>query len=82
MKIVEVTWHDASSPTFRTWYSSEDMERVNANPDCTHIGFVYAETDTYITIVSGVMGEGEDWQMVSSPFTIPKGCIKKIRRLK
>jgi len=58
------------------------MEKIAANPDCRHVGFVYEETDKYITLVGGVMGAGEEWQMVSSPFTIPKGCITKIRRLK
>jgi len=72
MKIVLVEWDDSAS--ISTW-TSRDMS-VHIDP-CVSIGILKKEDDKEIEIVPNLT---EDLKL--SPIAIPKGTIKRIRRLK
>ena len=71
-KIVKVEWKDA----FETNGWSYELEEM-VPADCTTIGYLVQDCETYITIVSSSADCG-----VCNCMTIPKGCIVKITNLK
>ena len=74
MKMVLVEWNDS----FFThgWRGKDEFRDLGIAP-CVSVGVVVSEDDNKITLVLS-MGE----ENYADSMTIPKGCIKRIRRLK
>jgi len=74
MKLVEVTWLDATS------FSNEwlDLEQIRAlQPDeYTTVGFLIDQTED-MAVIGQSMGKGEFYNI----FKIPRGSIKDIKSL-
>lgn len=72
---IEVVWLDASSTD--GWIDeSTDL----SPPQMTTRGWLYKETDTYVTLVNTLRGDQEGG--VGGSNTIPKGMILSQRKLK
>jgi hypothetical protein len=70
MKLVEINWVDScGSPTI--WEEPEPMPPLSI----ISIGYLLEKNDKYVTICQSV-SESEN---VGRRFTIPAGCIKKIK---
>ncbi len=74
--LVRVDWEDANSQC--GWNSRKRMQEVDLGYACTSVGFVIRETKKNLAI-AGTIGENGS---CTDPISIPKGCIKKIRRIK
>ena len=73
--IVEIEWVDACSNT-TIWEFKEGLEPILPMPAAS-IGYLIEKTKTHITIAQTLSR-----QSVARRFTIPIGCVKKIRRVK
>ena len=72
-RLVEVTWMDASSDD--DWKDSDD-EPV-ALVTCRTVGWLIRRDDKRLVVVQTITdddGRGNEW-------SIPAGCVKKVRRL-
>lgn len=77
MKRVEVTWVDSTTLAWG-WQELTDYLGSEAGPvEITTVGYLVGETPGYLTLV---MALHEDRGNVG--FVIPRGCVRKIRRLK
>ena len=74
IRIVEIEWVDSCSKDI-VWEFKSDLESIVPLP-CVSIGYLLEKTKTYITIAQTLSG-----QAVARRFTIPIGCVKKIRRV-
>jgi hypothetical protein len=72
--IVEVEWIDSCGNT-KIWEFIEGLDHMLPLP-ATSVGYLIEKTKTYITIAQ-TLSE----QSVARRFTIPLGCVKKIRKL-
>ncbi len=76
MKMVEVTWIDASC--LQGWRSDSNIDSFDGIPVVTSIGFLQKETKEFINLTSHDADTGDRADIMS----IPRSSIKKIRRLK
>ena len=74
MKICVVEWDDAN--TTHGWADKQDLEGANVAP-CVSCGILAREDEREVVMVLN-LGIG----IYSESITIPRGCIKRIRRLK
>jgi hypothetical protein len=73
MKIVEITWVDSAG-----------MCGIWETPDCEpltpmkikSVGYLWEKTKDYVTIIQSIGNE-----QLGRRFSIPRGCIKKIKKL-
>ncbi len=73
--LVKVDWIDSS--TARGW-NTRDKAKKPGGFACTSVGFVIQENKKDITVAGTVGDDGDCLDAI----TIPRGCIKKIRRIK
>ena len=79
MDIVEVIWLDAQEET--EMLVLEAAEGQTPIPART-VGFLVKNSKDCVVVSASVFGEGEpDENVYRSTWTIPKGCIKEIRKL-
>lgn len=74
VKRVEIEWIDSCGRT-GIWESLDELEPLVPFPAVT-IGYLLEKTKTHVTVAQTLNPE-----CVARRFTIPLGCIKKIRRL-
>jgi len=73
MKIVKVTWNDACSRAGWEWRKNKDP--LTPLP-CISVGFLLSKTKKYVTLAQNL-----NKNQVGEQITIPRGMIKKIKRL-
>ena len=83
---VEVTWYDALSAGNKPWKKLKKYLRQNKKsviPQMTQktIGYIVENKKKYIDLTM-TRGIGDHKDVIGTTFTIPKGCIKKIKRFK
>ena len=76
-EIIEIEWEDASC--HHGWRSNAVLDKDEDVERCRTIGYFYKETKKSIRL-SPAVDDTENER--SDTWTIPKGCICKIRRLK
>jgi len=74
MKIVEITWKDSCGVVDQIWESQNCKPLIP--PDIKSIGYLWEKTKDYITIIQSL-----DVNQMAGRFSIPRGCIKKIKKL-
>jgi hypothetical protein len=80
--IIEITWDDACEPIEAAWADDEDIEKELKKKDIgiiISIGYFYKEEKGRIFIYRDKELSGNNYSAVEG---IPKGMIKKIRKLK
>lgn len=78
--IVEITWIDATSPSQTTWIQRDDID----SPIMTikSLGYYLGEQDGYIRIAADMSVSDDYVDQIARLFAIPKGCVKRIRKIK
>jgi len=83
-QLIKIEWIDANNDT--TWRDlDEALFEINKteNAHSVSVGFFIKETDKFISIAqSMVVGEDDKIEQVSEVMSIPKVCIKKVKKLK
>ena len=80
--IIEVIWRDSHGIT-QIWTSEEELsERKKEDLLIKSIGYFLDEDKKFIRIHGGCYIGDKYKQQYSRILAIPKGCIKKIRKLK
>lgn len=74
MKLVLIEWEDAY--TDHGWRSDDEVDGLHTARTVT-CGFLKKETEGYVAVILN-QGRG----VYSDAITIPKGCIKRMRRLR
>ena len=77
--ILEIEWYDAT--TRPGWHSKEYWEKAAKSDLCKSTGYFFKSTKREISIALSTDPE-ENMSESSDMHSIPKGSIKKIRRLK
>lgn len=78
MKVVRVDWMDSTS-ALAHWQPLEDLDLETYSPvEITSYGVVAYECDDFIILAQSY---GRCPEQVCNFFTIPKGCIKKMREI-
>ena len=79
MDIVEVTWIDAQEETGMLGLEAAEGQK----PILTRtVGFLVKNSNDCVVVSASVFDEGgPDKDIYRSTWTIPKGCIKEIRKL-
>lgn len=80
VKLIYLEWHDSSSLGGSVWHHGDDVKRCSLTK-CYSIGWILAENDKLITLVSSIAETGGEPDY-SRDITIPKACVTKRRRLK
>ncbi len=76
MKIVEVQWNDSCALS-EVWVSKRDLEEITLTPsDCCTVGYLIQENEESISVAQSI----NDNQF-GKIFTIPLGCVHRIREL-
>jgi len=78
-EILEIEWFDAT--TRSGWHSKEYWEKISKVDLCKSTGYFFSETKREISIALSIDPEPEMSEF-SDMHSIPKGTIRKIRRLK
>jgi len=78
-EILEIEWLDAT--TRSGWHSKEYWEKIAKADLCKSTGYFFKSTKREISIALSTDPE-QGMSEFSDMHSIPKGCIKKIRRLK
>ena len=76
--MVLVEWVDSCSPS-RVWGTAESLRTYNP-VTVKSVGFLVKDDKRGITIVQGLGAESDPDACL--PMAIPRGCVKKIKRLK
>lgn len=76
LKMVEVTWDDASSYSY--WQDADDFTDNSAGFLVRTVGFLVEKTDKYIKLVGDVCDEQGK---VHHGHVIPRGMVRRIRHL-
>jgi hypothetical protein len=72
--LVAVIWNDAESNS--SWCSIEEIDKVVA-PECITVGFLVKKTKKVVVVLSTI-----DKHVNGSYTLIPRGCVKRIRKLR
>lgn len=76
-EIIEIEWEDASC--HHGWCRDKMLEEDNDVEQCRTVGYFYKETKKSVrlspAIDDGIGDRSDTW-------TVPKSCIRKIKRLK
>jgi len=78
MEIVEVEWTDAQEET--SALLPEQTQEQEGIPTKT-VGFLRKRTASEVTVSATCFSYGEIGEHYRSTWTIPMGCVKKIKRL-
>ncbi len=78
-EILEIEWFDAT--TRSGWHSKEYWEKVSKADLCKSVGYFFGSSKREISIALSTDPE-EGMSEFSDMHSIPKGAIKRIRRLK
>lgn len=83
LRLVKVTWIDASDPDLQTsWYSDDQLEEFGEAPvEVTSVGYVRSNTKLYLTIVADFIPNGDGSYTWGRPTKIPHGMITKVEDL-
>jgi hypothetical protein len=73
---VEVHWHDSSS--LGRWRTRADHMAVAATEECRSVGYVTKRGRDSLTLAQ-THSQGDD---VLDAISIPRGCIRRVRRLR
>lgn len=76
-EIIEIEWEDSSC--HHGWRSNEVLDMDNDVEQCRTVGYFYKETKKGIRLSPAIDNRDQDR---SDTWTVPKSCIRKIRRLK
>ena len=76
-EILEIEWEDSSC--HHGWRSGDVLNKDNDVEQCRTVGYFYKETKRSIRLRPAIDDEANER---SDTWTIPKSCIRKIRRLK
>lgn len=76
-EIVEIEWEDSSC--HHGWRSNEVLDRDNDVEQCRTVGYFYRETKRGIRLSAAIDNNDQER---SDTWTVPKSCIRKVRRLK
>ncbi len=76
-EILEIEWEDSSC--HHGWRSCAVLDRDNNVEQCRTVGYFYNETKRGIQLSPAIGDAGEER---SDTWTIPKSCIRKIKRIK
>lgn len=76
-EVLEIEWEDSSC--HHGWRSNEVLDRDNDVEQCRTVGYFYKETKRSIRLSPAIDAHDQER---SDTWTVPKGCIRKIRRLK
>jgi hypothetical protein len=76
-EILEIEWED--STCHHGWRSNEVLDKDSDVEQCRTIGYFYKETKRSIRLSPAIDEFGYER---SDTWTVPKSCIRKIRRLK
>ena len=76
--MVLVEWEDAGADATAGWMGIDEARTVDGFPAST-AGFMIRSDKTHISIVQGVALDGHK---VTNMTIIPRGCVKRIRKLK
>lgn len=72
MKLVKITWVDSTTMSEDVWGLKDEVLKPLT---VKSVGYIQKETKDYIALV----GSYTDYQ-VCNRITIPKGCIKKVKK--
>lgn len=75
MKIVEIEWVD-SCGVVPVWESRDNLGSMTPIP-IVSVGYLWEATDDFVTI-----GQSYSEYSVGHRFTVPRGCIKKMRTIR
>lgn len=79
--LLEVTWDDAFNNS--RWFTQEDAEGWHDSPlRCVTIGWLVKKDKTGITLAHTVVGSPNVASDIGSPWHIPTGMIRKVRRIR
>lgn len=84
LRLVKVTWVDASDPSDRTsWYSDKEVDDFAADVcEVVSVGWVKSDTKLYLTLVSDyILDTSNDIYTWGRPTKIPHGMISKVEDL-
>lgn len=76
-EILEIEWEDSSC--HHGWRTTEVLDKDNKVEQCRTVGYFYKETKRGVLLSSAIGDTGNER---SDSWTIPKSCIRKIRRLR
>ena len=81
---VEVIWVDATTNSSQAWLHKEDVDEwLDGVGVIKNIGYILDSNDDYLTICGGFNIDFTGAiEVVTNPFSIPLGCIKKVSKLK
>ncbi len=74
-EILDIEWDDASC--HHGWHTEKVLDEDKDVAQCRTVGYFYKETKRSIRL-SPAIGGGDR----SDTWTVPKSCIRKIRRVK
>jgi hypothetical protein len=80
-KKFHVIWMDSTFFNGRAWYTSAHFKQIQHDAECKpveSVGYFMGKTKKTICMCSGITKAGE----FGGVFTIPRGCIISMRRLK
>ena len=76
-EILEIEWEDSSC--HHGWRTTKVLDGDNEVEQCRTVGYFYKETKRGVRLSAAIDDAGYER---SDSWTIPKSCIRKIRRLK
>lgn len=74
--ILEIDWEDTC--TTQGWCSNRRL-KGGKPARCRTVGYLFEETKSYVSVGISIDRRNESWMDTQ---TIPRGCIKKIKRIK
>lgn len=74
-EIIEIEWDDSSC--HHGWRTEDVLDKNREVEECRTIGYFYKETKKTIRLSPAIGGEER-----SDTWTIPKSCIRKVRRIR
>lgn len=79
--LLEVTWDDAFNSS--RWHTQAEAEKWHGEPvRCITIGWLIKRDRHGISLAHTVMGAPVMHSDIGSPWHIPKGMIRKVRRIR
>lgn len=83
LRLVRVTWVDASDPPGDTsWYSDKDVDDFASKVcEVVSVGYIKSETKLYLTLVADYIVNDNETITWGRPTKIPFGMVTKIEDL-
>lgn len=81
--IVEVQWIDADAPGDSKWHDETELEEWSKSEYLVNdVGYVIGLTKEYLIMVAGFCEIPDYMGQYHREIKIPRGCIRKARKLK